>query len=417
MDSQQQYKEGKFKNLIWNKNIIIPILGVLFLSLGFLGGVAYQQSKKVETLGGQRPLINQDKGQPPVDFSLFWEVWDLVNEKFVDKGSADTQAMVYGAIEGMIGSLDDPFTSFMEPELSQKFQEEINGEFGGVGIEIGMRDKRITVIAPLKDTPAFKAGIEAGDIIIKIDDKDTADISLQGAVSMIRGKKGTKIRLTIFRDNDQKTFEITRDTIKVPTVELEFIGENKSIAYIQIHTFNRLVDNEFKNAAREVLASNADRIVLDLRNNPGGLLDSAIYIASWFLEDKTTVTIEKFGDGKEVIFQTENIGSLKHLPVVILANEGSASASEILAGALRDNRDVKIIGEKTFGKGSVQELFNLSDTKATLKVTIAKWLTPNGTSINKNGIEPTISVDRTTDDIENKRDPQLDRAIEVVNEM
>lgn len=396
----------------------------MFLVAGFWGGIffeKYRASILDLDIGGLRPIINQgqEERQPsPVDFSLFWEVWGKIHREYVDKEELDTQEMVYGAIEGMVKAVGDPFTNFLKPEISEKFREEISGSFSGVGIEIGIRKNQLTVIAPLKNTPAYRAGVEAGDKIIKIDDKDTAGITLREAVSLIRGERGSKVILTMAREglDEPKEISIIRDKIKIPTIELSFIGENQRIAHIEIYTFNNNVDSDFRDAAKKILASNADRIILDIRNNPGGLLDSAIYISSWFLEKDSTVVIEKLGSGKESALKAKNIGSLKHLPVVIIVNKGSASASEILAGALQDNRGIQIIGEKTFGKGSVQMLYEL-DGKSSLKVTIAKWLTPNGRSINDDGIQPNIEVERTSEDMDNDKDPQLDKAIEIIKNL
>ena len=409
--------QKNLKSLIYKRFFLTTIL-VIVLATGFSGGILFEKLKdKPDAIVGIRPLINTAAKAPQgVDFNLFWDAWSLIHEKYVDKDKLDTQNLVYGAIEGMINATGDPFTNFLKPDLSKKFREEIKGEFGGVGIEIGMRKNELTVISPIKDSPADKVGIKAGDKIIKIDDKDATGITIQEAVSLIRGKKGTSVTLVIFRNGLSKTqeFKIIRDTIRIPTVDLKFIGDNESIAYLQVYSFNENVDADFRKAAQQILASRADRIILDLRNNPGGLLDSAIYLASWFLSENDTVTIEKFGDGRQEIFKAENIGSLKHLPIVILVNKGSASASEILAGALKDNRKISVIGEKSFGKGSVQEVFNMTDSKSTLKITIAKWLTPNGTSINDNGIDPDIPVEMKDEDAENKKDPQLDKAIDIV---
>ena len=401
------------------KNKHLFIAGV-FLVIGFLGGFFYNNFQAGPTLGGFRPLENKELGKPEtVDFSIFWHAWNTLQEKYIDRNDIDTQALVYGAIEGMVNSLGDPFTNFLDPEIGKRFEQDLEGSFGGVGIEIGVRDDRLTVIAPLKDSPAFKVGLQAGDIIIKIDDTETIDLSLQKSIDLIRGRRGTRVTLTIAREDAPETleFEIVRDQIEIPSVELEFVGENKSIAHLQIFSFNQKVDNDFKEVAREILRSGADRIILDVRNNPGGLLDSAVNIASWFLPEGQPVVIERFGDGQETVIKSGNIGSLKHLPLVILTNKGSASASEILAGALRDNRNIKIVGEKTFGKGSVQSLFELDNNGSKLKVTIAEWLTPNRSSIHNNGIEPTLVVERTLEDIQNDRDPQLESAIDLIKNL
>lgn len=388
------------------------------LTIGFGGGFLFAKTGSEQPLKGLQPLINKDAGKPQgVDFSLFWSAWDIVQQKYVDKSDIDTQSLVYGAVSGMVDALGDPFSSFFPPEESKKFKEEISGQFGGVGMELGIRDERLTVVAPLKDTPAFRAGILAGDKIVKINGEDATNLSIESAVSLIRGRPGTQVTITITREGLAKPRDITltRENIKIPTVEVEYLGSNKEIAHLSIYSFNSNVDDDFKKAAREILSSNADRIILDVRNNPGGLLDSSIYIASWFLNENDVVTIEQHGNGTQTPFKAQNIGSLKHLPIVILINKGSASASEILAGAIKDNRKVQTIGEKTFGKGSVQELFPIGNT--TIKITIAKWLTPSGKSIHQQGIEPDIEVKITEDDITNERDPQLDKAVDVVKNL
>ena len=373
-----------------------------------------------------KTLINKDLGQPDyVDFSLFWDNWNSLHNKYVNQDKLDTKKLLYGAIRGMVNSVDDPYTVFFEPAESKKFQEEISGSFGGIGIEIGKRNNVLTVIAPIKDTPAFKAGLKAGDKILRIDDKTTADLSIEEAVNLIRGKRGTPVVLTISSNgSDTKEVEIIRDTIKIPTVEWRLVETgNKKVAYLQVFTFNQNVDSEFQKAAREILKSGADKLIVDLRNNPGGLLDSAINLAGWFLDKGQLVTAEAFKDGSRNEFKSSGDGSLKIYPTVILINGGSASASEILAGALHDNRGVRLVGEKTFGKGSVQELEKFKDGSS-LKITVAKWLTPNGISISDTGIEPDVKVELPKEEIDKGefefelgtpgKDPQLDKALELL---
>lgn len=404
---------------------ILIIIVILSLAAGFGGGILFIQYKTADTddsLDFVKQLINKEGGQPDsVDFSLFWDAWDALNKKYVNRNKINTQDLVYGAIKGMVNSLGDPYTVFFEPENSKKFQEVISGAFGGVGIEIGKRNNTLTVIAPIKNTPAFRAGIKSGDKIIKIDSKSTADMPVDEAVNLIRGKPGTKVTLTI-SNGDTKPVELTRETIKIPTVEWRILEKNnKRIAFLQIFAFNQNVDSEFKRAAEEILKSGADGLIIDLRNNPGGLLDSAINLAGWFLNRNKTVTIEEFADGTRNEFVSDGNGALKTYPTVLLINNGSASASEILSGALHDNMGIKLVGEKTFGKGSVQELEKFSDGSS-LKVTIAKWLTPSGISISEKGIEPDIKVEIPDKDIEENKfelgipdkDPQLDKAIDML---
>lgn len=407
--------------LFLNRKTLIGAV-VISLALGFGGGFWFTEFKNSESLPVIKNLINQNYGQPnDVDFSLFWEVWNKLNEKYVDSTKLDLQKMLYGAIEGMVTSIGDPYTVFLEPTISKKFQEEISGAFSGVGIEIGKRNGFITVIAPLKDTPAYKAGIKTGDKILKVDSKLTADMAIEEVVGLIRGKKGTKVVLTISRNGESKTkdIELIRDTIRIPTIQWELLDNN--IAYLQIHTFNQNVDADFKKAVEEMLKSRAQKLIVDLRNNPGGLLDSAINLAGWFIEKNQVVTLEEFRDSSRREFKSEGNGALRIYPTIVLINGGSASASEILAGALQDNRNIQLVGEKSFGKGSVQELEKFKNGSS-LKVTIAKWLTPAGRSITDLGIEPNYKVEIVDKEKEEGvfelgkpgKDPQLDKAIELL---
>src|SRR3989344_153890 len=363
-------------------------------------------------------LINQNTGQPDtVDFGLFWEVWNALHKKYVNPDKLKTQEMLYGAIRGMVNSVGDPYTVFFEPVISKKFQEEIAGSFGGLGIEIGMRSGVVTVIAPIKGSPAYKAGMKAGDKILKVDNKSIADLSVEETVNLIRGNIGTKVVLTALQEGDSKTkdFELVRETIKIPAIDWKMLDGN--VAYMQIFAFNQNVDSEFETASQEILKSDAKKLIIDLRNNPGGLLESAINLAGWFLDKDQVVTMEEFKDGSREVFKSKGNGALKIYPTVILINGGSASASEILSGALHDNKGTPMVGEKSFGKGSVQELENF-ENGSSLKVTIAKWLTPNGRSITDLGIEPNYEVKLPTDAKEGTlefgnpgKDPQLDKAL------
>jgi carboxyl-terminal processing protease len=380
-------KFGESKPMMRNK-ILIPILIIISLAVGFVGGSYFQARKIAVPFVGD--ILNRGLGQPKnVDFAIFWTAWNLLQDKYVDKGKLNAQEMVYGAIDGMVKAVSDPYTVFFKPKESKEFSEQISGSFSGIGIEIGLRDNVLTVIAPIKNTPAARAGLLAGDKIIKVNDKSTDGMAIDQAVSLIRGPKGTTVRLTYTREKMPSPTEITikREVIKVPAVDWKMLNDNT--AYIGISIFNGNLDSEFQKIADEIVASKADRIILDLRNDPGGLLDSAINIAGYFLDSNKVVTIERFGDGTEQPFRTSANGKLKNYPLVALINKGSASASEILAGALRDNRGVTVVGETSFGKGSVQELTELPQ-KASLKITIAKWLTPKGESINDNGIKPDL---------------------------
>lgn len=352
-----------------------------------------------------------------IDFSLFWDAYNKLQENFIDTSKISNKEVIYGAIEGMTNSLKDPYTNFFDPTQAQIFQQDLSGSFEGIGIEIGIRKEILTVIAPLKNTPGEKAGLRAGDMILKIDGKDTIGMTTEDAVNLIRGSKGTQVTLFILRDgwDKAKDITITRGTIIVPSIEWAL--KNDDVAYIQIYQFSGSLPVDFEAIAFEILQSGAKKIILDLRNNPGGYLDVAQTIAGWFLEKGQVVAIEDFGKEKEQkIYKTEGKAIFSEYSLVILINQGSASASEILAGSLRDNRGIKLIGEKSFGKGCVQEVITLRDGSF-LKVTIANWLTPKGSSISDVGLTPDIKV-AIPDDFDSslqENDPQFDKALEIIN--
>lgn len=392
------------------KSIIGLLVTAFIFAIGFRAGeISVPSFYKIQGVQNAAPVAISG-----VDFNIFWDAWRELENKYVGRGELDKQKMVYGAVEGMVKSLRDPYTAFFSPEESKMLEEDISGSFSGIGAEIGFKKGVLTVIAPLKNSPAEKAGIFSGDKIIKIGDAFTQDLSLEEAVGKIRGKKGTAVSLAILRDgfSEAKEFKVTRDTIKIPIVEWEKKGDG--IAYVKIYNFVGEVDNEFRKAAREIMASNQKKIILDLRDNPGGFLDSAIETASYFIPKGELVAMEDFGDGvKRDEFRSQGYRYFEKTPVVVLINEGSASASEILAGALKDVRNVTLVGEKTFGKGSVQEVVDLSRNTA-LKITVAHWLTPSGRSIQDSGIDPDVEVKMTAGDKDSGRDPQLDKATEII---
>ena len=351
-----------------------------------------------------------------LDMSLFWEAYNVLKERYVDTEKFDSQQMVYGAISGMVEQLDDPYTVFFDPEDAKIFEEDVSGEFQGVGMEIGIKDNQLTVIAPLDGTPAQKAGMKSGDKILKVDEISTMDMTIDKAVKIIRGPEGSEVSLIVYREEwgETKEIKIIRGVIKIPSVEWELKDDN--IAYIKIYHFSGTAGDDFADMAYEVLDSSAQKIVLDLRNNPGGYLETSQDIAGWFVEKGQIVTIEDFGDKREAKnYKAKGPAEFVSFPMVVLINEGSASASEILAGALRDNRGVKLIGEKSFGKGTVQELTRL--TEGSLKITVASWLTPNHNQITGNGLEPDVKVELTQEDFDQDKDPQLDKAIEILKEI
>ena len=351
-----------------------------------------------------------------IDFSLFWEAYQTLKENFIDKGKLDVQKIIYGAISGMTQSLEDPYTTFFNPSETKKFLEDVKGTFEGVGMEIGIKNNRLTVIAPLEGTPAERAGIRAGDEILKIDDKLSEGMSADEAVDLIRGPKGTKVTLTISREGweEPKEIELVREVIKIPNLKWEIKEGN--IAYIKIYQFSERTNTDFSKLALEILKSPAKKIILDVRNNPGGLLDKVVDVAGWFLGKESPVVIEERGDGQQKVYKSPGPGRFSTYPVVVLINNGSASGAEILAGALRDDRNITLIGENSFGKGSVQEPFTLSNDSM-LKITIAKWLTPKGKSISEVGLKPDVEIKMTEEDYEKDLDPQLDRAIEIIKNL
>lgn len=400
-------KKPLLKKTLFGLAIPLIVAGIFYLGV-IVGTSQYPAIKRVES------VLNQETLKPEeVDFGLFWDVWNRLEEEYVDHDKIDREKLVYGAISGMVKAVGDPYTTFFPPVESKRFQEDVNGSFSGIGAEIGIRKDVLTIITPLKGSPAERAGILAGDKILKINATSTAELSLEEAVGFIRGPQGTEVTLTITRNGADtiKDIKIMRNTIVVPVIETKKIGND--IFYIHLLNFNETSALEFRKALQEMLVSGRQKLVLDLRNNPGGYLHRAVDIASWFLPAGEAVAIEKRSDGSEFAYRSSGHKFLETTPVVVLVNEGSASASEILAGALRDIRGILLVGEKTFGKGSVQEYSELPQTTS-IKITVAKWLTPKGTSINDTGIEPDVIIKRTPEDVENDRDPQLDKAIEAL---
>lgn len=396
------------------KKAVVLFLAIIIFSVF---GAGFYFGKNQIPVKAPEGITNEDLGKPEeLDFSLFWEAWRKLEEKYVDSSKIDYQSMLFGAISGMVNSLKDDYTVFLPPEDTKIFKEDVSGEFQGVGMEIGIRDNTLTVIAPLEGTPAERAGLRAGDKIIKINEQDAARMSVEQAVKLIRGPKGTEVLLTILRDgwDEVKDFKIIRDVIEVPSLTWELKAGN--IAYVKLYQFSEAAGFAFARSALEILNSPAKKIILDLRNNPGGYLEVAQDIAGWFLKKGDLVVIEDFG-GKQPNeeYTAKGPSSFLSYPMVVLINRGSASGSEILAGALSDNRGIKLIGEKSFGKGSVQQLEELRE--GSLKITIAKWLTPKGNLIQGEGLTPDIEVEMTEKDFNANKDPQLDKAIEILKEM
>lgn len=387
------------------------LLVALFFILGFyVGDHNRPEIDKVTGISGKETRV-----ATTADFSPFWKVWNTINEKYPSANKTTDQERVYGAISGLMGSLNDPYSVFFNPEEAKSFQEEIAGNFDGIGMEVGMKDKILTVIAPLKDTPAFRADIKSGDKILKIDKTVTTDMSIDEAVKLIRGPKGTTVTLTIFREGlkQPKEIKVVRDTIAIPTLDTEM--KKDGIFVVKLYSFDANSANLFRDAMKQFADSGSDKLLLDLRGNPGGYLNAAVDMASWFLKAGKTVVTEDYGDNKTSdIFRSKGYDIFTDkLKFVILIDGGSASASEILAGAMQDNGRAKLVGSQSFGKGSVQEVIDVtSDT--ILKITVAKWLTPNGTSISEKGLTPDYPVEITQKDFDNKVDPQMNKAVKLL---
>jgi carboxyl-terminal processing protease len=359
---------------------------------------------------------NGVRAEEPLNLSPFWKAYNILEEKFVNVKEEEIteEKKVFGAISGLVDSYGDPYTTFLPPTQNEDFEETISGVFVGVGMEVGIRDGFITVISPLKDSPAERAGIKSEDKLIAINGESAIDMTVDDAVDKIRGEKGTTVALTLIRtgEKDPITIEVVRDTIIIPTIDTETIG---NVFVISLYNFSATAPSEFRNALREFVKTKKSRLILDLRGNPGGFLESSISVASWFLPLGKVIAIEDFGEGgeqKEFMSKGYDIFN-DNLKMAILIDGGSASASEIVAGALREHGVATLVGKNTFGKGSVQELVDITDTTS-LKVTIARWLTPEGKSISDGGLAPDNEVEFDSEKFEEGIDVQLQKAIEVL---
>ncbi len=369
--------------------------------------------------GGSQILSRTPIGKSQLDTSLLFKVESILRQKY--NGDIDYQKQSEGAAAGAVAALGDPYTVFLDKESNKELSNDLKGELSGIGVEVGQKNNRLTIIAPFDGTPADAAGLRSGDIIIGINDEDTANLAVDQAVSKIRGEAGTKVKLTILRGNEPpKDFEITRELINIPSVTSEMKDNN--IGYIKIRRFGEDTSEQVKIAGNNLKAQGAKVIVLDVRDNPGGYLQSSVEVASEFYSDGVVVE-ERSRNSKPKIDSALPGGTLTKLPVIVLINGGSASASEILAGALNDNDRATLVGEKTYGKGSVQEviclnsLFLSSDCDGpSLKVTVANWFTPAGINISKEGIKPEVEVKLTSEDANAGRDPQLQKALELAKQ-
>lgn len=385
-------------------------LGALIISLLLLSGwTGYGL--------GRESVRPQQINPESVDLGLFWQVWDKLEDRYLIKSDLDREQMVYGAIKGMTAALGDPYTVFLPPSDNKESKEELDGAFEGVGIQLGYKNGQLAVMAPLEGTPAKSAGVAAGDLILKIKDdaksvdQDTAGLSLPEAVRLIRGPKGSSVELTLLKQegSEPEKVSIRRDTIVVKSVELSWVGDGGAVARLQLTRFGGRTEAEWREAVSQVAAKNPRAIILDLRNNPGGYLQGAVDIAGEFLPLGKLVVKQEDGSGRTETYSVDRQGRLLATPLLVLVNAGSASSSEILAGALKDHGRARLVGETTFGKGTVQEALELPEG-AGLHVTTAKWLLPGGLWVNDaQGLKPDIEV---TDDPKTEADEQLVKALE-----
>ncbi len=378
--------------------IIIAIVAIFF------GGILFGAKTQVNG------FLFGSNATPAATANLanFWKVWTLLEEKYpFDEKPAD-QEKIYGAIAGLVASYGDPYTTYFPPKEAKMFNDEVRGTFGGVGMEVDIKDEMIVVVAPLKDSPAERAGIKPGDILMSINEVKMDDMTIEEVVSLIRGDVGTQVVLHIYRPSTKSelSIAITREIIHYPTLETRIEGET---FIIELASFTEDSALLMQTALEEFSKSQQKNLILDLRNNPGGYLDAAVDVSSYFLPQGKVIVRESFGENQtETIYRSKGTAVIaKKYNLTILVNQGSASASEIVAGALTEHGVGKLIGTKTFGKGSVQELIDLSDGSS-VKITIAEWLTPNGISISRQGLTPNIVVE---DDQKTEADEVMDRAL------
>lgn len=398
-------------------------LGIVLVIIFIVGSfkIGYTEGRKGFVYDPKSFKVVNQKDQPQtVDYNLLWEVITKLKANHIDKPNND-QKILYGAVKGAVDSVGDPYTEFFTPEELKNFETDLSGSFDGIGAEIGKKDESIVIIAPLDGTPAKAAGLLPKDIIVKVDGQSTTGWSTEEAVRHIRGQKGTEVTLNIYREGRSDTFDvkIKRDSIAIKSVKWETKtvkdenGKEKKVGVITVSRFGDDTSSLFNAAVQNVAGAGVSGLVLDLRGDPGGYLETAVDLASYWVQKDKIVVTEAHSDGKNIEYKSKGYNRLASIKTITLINGGSASASEILAGSLHDYKLTTLVGDKSFGKGSVQQLLNLQGNSA-LKVTIAKWLTPSGHNINKEGINPDIAVKLSEEDIKNNKDPQLDKALQEV---
>jgi carboxyl-terminal processing protease len=401
------------------RSVRTGLLCILLLTLGWQLGSTYQSNKLLRTTelvngvplpGGSGSVVGDPEKE--VNISLLWTVWRVLQQYYIEPGALNASTMVFGAAEGLVRSVGDPYTVFMTPKENTDFRKELSGTLEGIGAELQEKDELIVIVTPLKGSPAEKAGILPEDVIMEVNGETTQGMSLNQVVSKVRGPRGTTVNLKMFRPKTAKAIDltITRAAITIPSVESKIIEDEAGpIGYVALNQFGDNSMDEFENALATFAGKDLKGVIVDLRFNGGGYLDGAVALTSMFLKQGTVVTVERRGAEPETHVAFGN-PILPDVPMVVLINEGSASASEIVAGALQDHKRAKIIGMKSFGKGTVQEIVDIPGGSS-LRVTVARWMLPNGRNLAKDGVHPDIVVDRTVEDAQAKKDPQLDAGV------
>ena len=410
----QYYPPKKHHYFLYPLVVIISfILGWQATSYGIIGGGVSSGDSGESEIADK---ADDAKLSENIDMDLFWTVWGEISKSYVDESVLGDEKMVYGAIKGMVNSLEDPYTVYMDPQESKNFSESLNGQLEGIGAELSVNDKSLVIVSPLRDSPAERAGLLPGDIIFKIGDKLASDMTLFDAIMSIRGEKGTTVKLTIIRKNVDEPFEVSivRDKIDIESVTVEKL--KNGIVYMSVNQFNDKTDAEFGKAISDMILDPPKGLIVDFRYNGGGYLDIAVDLLSYLLPMKSkAVEIRQKNDKNEMMYTNGN-PKLIDVPLVVLVNEGSASASEIVAGAVQDLDRGVVMGTKTFGKGTVQQVENFKDGSS-IRMTIAKWYTPAGRNINKVGLTPDVVVEMKDSDVEKKVDTQKEAAIQYLEDL
>jgi len=393
------------------RNFIIGL--ILITGGGALGWQATLQGWLDESgFAGFSPTAAPEESEVKndVDLSLLWAVWDILGENYLHETSLDTQVMVYGVVRGMVESLDDPYTVFMDPEETEQFSQSLEGQLQGIGAELTVEENILKIVTPLKNSPAEKAGLLPGDIIYQIDGEFAMDLSFFEAVMKIRGEVGTPVTLSIIRGEGDEPFDVTmiRAEIDIESVTKEVLDDG--IVYLSVNQFSDTTSDEFGNAIAGLILNEPKGLIIDLRYNGGGYLDIAVEMLSYLLDtDLSAVEIHERDAVNNEVLVTNGGQKLLDVPLVVLVNEGSASASEIVAGAIQDHERGIVMGVQTFGKGTVQEVEFLEDGSS-IRLTIAEWFTPDGRAIQDVGLTPDIIVELYEDDLKNEYDRQLEEA-------